>query len=147
MKSPAPTPPEPSSTILLVDDDPTFLQDLRDLLLTYMPNTHVLTAQSGVEALAILRSKSVDLIISDQNMPEMDGLHFLDAARTHHPDVPRIMMTGYPVFETAMGALNQARVGEFIPKPPNPERTIQAVKRALIERSINRESGAAGSAA
>ena len=138
---------ESTSTILLVDDDPTFLQDLRDLLLTYMPDTNVLTARSGQEALSILKEREIDLIISDQNMPEMDGLHFLDAARSHHPDVPRIMMTGYPVFETAMGALNQARVGEFIPKPPNPERTIQAVKRALIERSLNREAGAAGSAA
>ncbi len=144
MKSPSPAAPSLANTILLVDDDPSFLQDLRDLLLTYMPNTHVITAQSGAEALAMLRETPVDLIISDQNMPEMDGLHFLDAARTHHPDVPRIMMTGYPVFETAMGALNQARVGEFIPKPPNPERTIQAVKRALIERSINRDSGAVG---
>jgi len=140
-------PGQATSTILLVDDDPTFLQDLRDLLLTYMPDTKVLTARSGQEALSMLRDSEIDLIISDQNMPEMDGLHFLDAARIHHPDVPRIMMTGYPVFETAMGALNQARVGEFIPKPPNPERTIQAIKRALIERSLNREAGAAGSAA
>lgn len=147
MMSPTPALAPSANTILLVDDDPTFLQDLRDLLLTYMPSTQVITAQSGQEALTMLRSTSVDLIISDQNMPEMDGLHFLDAARTHHPDVPRIMMTGYPVFETAMGALNQARVGEFIPKPPNPERTIQAVKRALIERSITRDSSAAGSAA
>lgn len=135
-----------AQTILLVDDDPTFLEDLRDLLRTYMPTTNVITAQSGQAALDTLQSTSVDLIISDQNMPEMDGLHFLDAARIQHPDVPRIMMTGYPVFETAMGALNQARVGEFIPKPPNPERTIQAVKRALIERSINREAGLSGAA-
>lgn len=138
--SPSSGAPAPQ-VILLVDDDPTFLQDLRDLLLTYMPETKVITAGSGQEALDTLKKTTVDLIISDQNMPEMDGLHFLDAARIHHPDVPRIMMTGYPVFETAMGALNQARVGEFIPKPPNPERTIQAVKRALIERAINRDMG------
>lgn len=126
--------------VLLVDDDQDFLRDLRDLLISGIPGVKVHMADSGPAALQSLRELAVDLIIADHQMPGMDGLQFLEAAHEQHPEVPRIMLTGYPAFETALEAVNHARVDDFIAKPPEPQRTLQAVRRALIERQLRRQA-------
>lgn len=130
------------AVVLLVDDDPDFLKDLRDLLISGIPGVKVHMADSGVIALKTLRDNPIDLVIADHQMPGMDGLQFLEAAHQQAPDVPRIMLTGYPAFETALEAVNHARVDDFIAKPPEPQRTLQAVRRALIERQLRRQTRA-----
>ncbi|HUR61591.1 MAG TPA: response regulator [Candidatus Thermoplasmatota archaeon] len=129
----------PARTILVVDDDPAFLRDLRDLLKAFVADVEVLLASNGKDALAVLAGQEVDLLISDQSMPGMEGLELLETARLKYPDVPRILITGFNQFDLAMDAVNHARVTDFIPKPPNAERTISAVRRALLERDIGRQ--------
>jgi DNA-binding NtrC family response regulator len=123
-------------TILLVDDDPAFLRDLRDLVRAFVPEATVLLANSGTEALDVLARHAVDLLVSDQSMPGMEGIELLEMARQRYPKVPRILITGYNKFDLAMDAVNQAHVVDFIPKPPNAERTIQAIRHGLLQRDI-----------
>lgn len=120
--------------VLLVDDDASFLQDMSDLLATYMAPLHIVTAGSGGQGLEVLGGQAVDLIISDQNMPGMNGLEFLDAARVCAPGVPRILMTGDPRYHQATDALRDKRVCEIIPKPPHSTLTVQTVRRFLRGR-------------
>jgi DNA-binding NtrC family response regulator len=126
-------------TILVVDDDPAFLRDLRDLLKAFIDPVEVVLASSGSEALKVLESREVDLLISDQSMPGMEGIELLETARRHYPKVPRILITGFNQFDLAMDAVNQAHVVDFIPKPPNAERTIQAVRHGLLQREIEKQ--------
>jgi two-component system, response regulator YesN len=134
------SPPAAGQAVLLVDDDQDFLRDLRDLLVSGIPGVKVHLADSGPAALQMLREQAIDLVIADHQMPGMDGLQFLEAAHEQYPEVPRIMLTGYPAFETALEAVNHARVDDFIAKPPEPQRTLQAVRRALIERQLRRQA-------
>jgi DNA-binding NtrC family response regulator len=134
-----------AQTVLVVDDDPAFLRDLRDLLRAFLPHLEVLVASSGREGLEVMAKRSVDLLITDQTMPGMDGLELLESARQKYPQVPRIMVTGFPHFDLALAAVNDERVIDFIQKPPNAERTIAAVQRALAQRTMDLEGkGRAG---
>src|ERR1041385_1146130 len=128
-----------AQTVLVVDDDPAFLRDLRDLLKAFLPQVAVVLASSAAEALQVLAARDVDLLISDQSMPGMEGIELLETARRTYPKVPRILITGFNQFDLAMDAVNQAHVVDFIPKPPNAERTIQAVRHGLLQRELNKQ--------
>lgn len=130
-----------AATVLVVDDDPAFLRDLRDLLKAFLPDVEVVLASDGAAALKVLAAREVDLLISDQSMPGMEGIELLETARQRYPRVPRILITGFNQFDLAMDAVNQARVVDFIAKPPNAERTIQAVRRGLVQRDIEKQQG------
>jgi len=130
--------PEPCR-VLLVDDDPTFLADLRDLLGTYMSRLQFVTAGDGGQGLAALDGGPVDLIISDFNMPGMDGLQFLDAAKQRAPGVPRVLLSGDPRFtpSTSADIVRERRACAVINKPPQSESTVATVRRLLRGRCID----------
>ncbi|MHC4222597.1 MAG: response regulator [Planctomycetota bacterium] len=77
--------------VLLVDDEPLVLSSLRRLL--KRESFLVTTCTSGPEALKILESEEIDLIISDYKMPGMNGIDFLRDVRPRWPDIPRCMLT------------------------------------------------------
>lgn len=117
--------------ILLVDDDFAFLRDMRELLMTFVDGLRIDTAASGPEGLHFLGASGVDLIISDQNMPGMDGLHFLDAAHQLAPAAHRILLTADHTLNESSPAVQAGGLCGFIAKPPNPRRTVEAVRRLL----------------
>ena len=102
--------------ILCVDDDTSVLNALKRLF--HGEPFQVLTATSGKEGLAILEEcDSVGLILSDQRMSGMSGTAFLESAALLAPDTIRILLTGHADLETAVTAVNQARVHRFFTKP------------------------------
>ena len=83
----------PSATVLFVDDEPSVLSALRRL---FRPQGYkVLMAEGGKAGLAVLAQETVDLVISDMRMPEMDGVQFLEQVRQRWPHAVRVMLTGY----------------------------------------------------
>ncbi len=116
-------------TILLVDDEQHVSKAISRML--FDENYQIITAVNGVEALEALKHNEVDLIISDQRMPEMTGVEFLKKARILRPAVIRVMLTGYSDFTDLMEAINEAGIYKFILKPWDEIELKTTIKHAL----------------
>jgi len=81
--------------VLIVDDEKYFLLSLLEGLLQYQDTFTTLTAENGMVAIDVLASSSVDLVVTDLNMPELDGFGLLAHMSKHQPGVPVIVMTAY----------------------------------------------------
>ena len=112
--------------ILALDDDPQVLRAVaRDLLAKYGRDYRVVRAASGAEALDVLkqekeRAQPVALLLSDQRMPQMDGVAFLAEARQYFPDAKRALLTAYADTDAAISAINRSQVDYFLQKPWDP---------------------------
>jgi len=118
----------PAATILVVDDD----AGIRDSVVVLLeePGRRVLTAAGGAEGLAVLEREAVDLIVSDLEMPHMDGLAFLAAARSMRPGVPGLLMTAR-TSPRAEEAVERGEVLACVPKSGDPGALAAEVTRAL----------------
>jgi response regulator RpfG family c-di-GMP phosphodiesterase len=101
--------------ILIVDDEINILNTLKRLLKN-QDYEIVITTSQGV-ALDHLKNSPVAVIISDQRMPQMQGTHLLEKARSLSPETVRIMLTGYADMQSAMDAINIAAVHRYLTKP------------------------------
>jgi DNA-binding NtrC family response regulator len=101
--------------ILVVDDE----ENVRDSIAAVLEREgyRVHQADSGERGLQILKERTIQLVISDQNMPGMTGLEFLKLIRERHPTVVRIMLTGDPDPLTIIRSINEGEVYRFIKKP------------------------------
>ncbi len=101
-------------TLLIVDDEVDVLESLRhEFHRTY----RVLTAGSGVQAVSMLDTNEVQLILSDQRMPGMQGDAFLTQARRLQPDAIRMLFTGYADIQAVINAVNEGHIFRYILKP------------------------------
>ena len=125
--------------VLAVDDEPDILLAMRAFFEGEIP-MEFLTAPSGVEALEIMRTTPVDLVISDYRMPVMDGLQFLRRAGKLYPDVPRVLITAFPDIQLAGAAVNEAKVAKLLTKPLEPAVLAKTV-RDLLETSQRQRLG------
>ena len=100
--------------ILVVDDD----EDLRSCIQEFLRRRgyHVDVAENGLEAVKQLEHQEPHLVISDIQMPGMNGVELLRTTRDRFPDVPVILMTGNTTFETAIDAL-RCRAYHYLKKP------------------------------
>ncbi len=137
------SPPQPAAvagkaTLLLVDDEPSVLSALRRLFRLHGYTT--LLASGGAEALVLMGEQPVDLVISDMRMPEMDGAEFLEAARAQHPDVVRILLTGYADIGSTIAAINRGEVHRYIAKPWVDHDMLLVVQDALKRHDLERQN-------
>jgi FixJ family two-component response regulator len=120
--------------VLCVDDETNILSSLKRLL--RKENYRLLTASSGSEGLDILSENEVHLVLSDQRMPAMDGTEFLAKVREEHPDVIRIILTGYTDVDTIMDSVNQGNIFKFLLKPWNDQNLKLEINRALDQYDL-----------
>jgi thioredoxin reductase (NADPH) len=116
----------PKPVLLTVDDDPEVLRAIeRDLRGRYAQRYRVMRADSGNAALVTLRelkarNNPVALLLADQRMPQMDGVHFLAEAMDIHPQAKRALLTAYADTNAAIEAINEASVHYYFMKPWDP---------------------------
>jgi DNA-binding NtrC family response regulator len=139
--SPSPQGPEAPSggwSVLFVDDEPHVVAGLRDAF-RKQPFT-ILTATSGAEALQTLIDNHVDVVVSDEQMPNMTGSELLGIVRRKYPYTVRIVLTGHASLEAAIRAINEGEVYRFLTKPCNPVDLAITIRHGLQLRDLTRES-------
>ena len=127
-----------AATLLLVDDEPGILSSLRRLL---RPSGYAIhTAESGKAGLEILERESIDLVISDMRMPEMDGAHFLEQVRIRWPATMRLLLTGYADVSSTIDAINRGEIYRYIAKPWDDADLTLIVRDALDRQRLLSEN-------
>ena len=113
--------------ILYVDDEE---QNLISFKAALRRQYNVFTAKSGPEGIEILRKNDIQLIITDQRMPEMTGVEFLEKILPEYPDTIRMVLTGYSDVEAIIQAINSGRIFRYITKPWDHNELTMAIENA-----------------
>lgn len=125
-------------TILLVDDDDIVTSAIGNLL-DLETDYRTLSYQNPVEALDAARREPVDCVISDFLMPQMDGLQFLREFSLVAPEVPRILLTGYADKESAIAAINEVNLYQYLEKPWDNDHLKIVIRNAITHRSMQQQ--------
>jgi len=115
--------------ILVVDDSATMRRIVINSLST-LGYTEIVEADNGASALKKLGQGGVEMIITDWNMPEMDGLEFVQTVRTGNPHIPILMVTTNAAKDDIIQAV-QAGVNNYVVKPFTPE-TLKAKIASIL---------------
>jgi len=126
--------------IFSVDDDLQVMRSLKSDLRQEFKNAYrIISTNSANEALASLpelkkKGEIVALFISDQRMPEMEGVAFLEQAKTYFPDARRVLLTAYSDTEAAIKAINDVQLDYYLMKPWDPpEQNLYPVLNDLLD--------------
>lgn len=116
--------------LLVVDDEPEVCNSVYHLL---HRNYDVLRAHSAAEASELLEQHDVQIIMTDQRMPEVTGVEMLTQLKPSYPDAVRILFTGFADINSVIAAINQGHVYRYLSKPWQPEELESVVADALAE--------------
>lgn len=118
----------PGARVLVVDDEP----EMRNLMMRMLQSAgyDVRSAPDGEEALRLLDTETVDLVVTDLAMPRADGLTVLRRIRERNDEMPVLLVAGEPTTDSAIRAVRY-RATEYLPKPFDPDTLLDAVRRAL----------------
>ncbi|NRA48615.1 MAG: response regulator, partial [Phaeodactylibacter sp.] len=130
--------------IFSVDDDPQVLRSLkRDLRSAYKEEYRIISTDSAKEGLSALeelkkKGEEVALFISDQRMPEMLGVEFLEQAKPFYPNAKRVLLTAYSDTDAAIKAINDVQLDYYFLKPWDPpqERLYPVLNDLLDEWQV-----------
>ena len=123
--------------ILVVDDEPA----QRELVSGFLKKQgfDVSSAESGVKAVELFRQDSIDLILTDQKMPQMSGLELLQAVRAINPEAPVILMTAFGSIEAAVSAI-QGGATDYLTKPLNLDELLYRIRQVSDRYRIINEN-------
>lgn len=124
--------------VLCIDDEVDNVEALERL---FRKKYDIIKATSGQEALDWLNQNPgpIALIITDQRMPEMTGVEFLEKTLSSHPETVRILLTGYTDLESVILAVNQGQIYRYLTKPWDPLDLSQTVERAIERYELSQE--------
>jgi signal transduction histidine kinase len=122
--------------LLVVDDEPDLVQSVQDLL---RRDYRVLGATRARQGLELMQTERVDIVMSDQRMPEMSGVEMLCQIREAYPDAVRLLITGYADLTAVIDAINQGNVYRYISKPFNHEDLKATLRQAYEYHQLHEE--------
>ena len=129
--------------ILVVDDDAIVIKSCRRIL--EAEGFEVTTVPSADEALEKIKNYDFDLLLIDVKMPKHDGIFLMREIKKNWPDIPIIVMSGYPTPETIADVLKLGAT-QFIPKPFKPDEFMKSIKQVIQKMSHKKSvpTGAGG---
>jgi two-component system, probable response regulator PhcQ len=130
--------------IMLIDDEPHVLSALQRLLRQHPPVPGqpfaVEAYTSPLAAIEAAQERTVDLVISDYRMPELDGVEALRRIRELQPQTGRILLSGSREFDTVVDAVNVAQVGRIVIKPWGEMELVSAIRDVVETRRLRLEN-------
>ncbi|MFH0926647.1 MAG: response regulator [bacterium] len=127
-----------SHKVLFVDDEPNVTHALKRSLRN--EPYEILSANSAKEALEIIKSHNLDVVISDEMMPDMTGSKFLAIVHKQYPDTIRMILTGHANLDSAVRAINEAGVYRFFTKPCNEIDLAITIRQAIQQKDLMAET-------
>ncbi len=124
-------------SILYVDDEE---QNLISFKATFRREYQVFTAKGGEEGLRIMRGQPLHLIITDQRMPGMTGVQFLEKAATEYPETIRMVLTGYSDVEAIIEVINSGRIFRYVQKPWDEQELRMTIENARQIYALQRNN-------
>ena len=123
--------------VLLVEDEPNYRAVLAMMLAAL--DLELIEAEDGVAALAALERADVDLIVTDVNMPRMDGMSLLKKLVADGHPAPVVVVTAYPAVESAVEAMREGAI-DYLSKPFDEARLLLTIRRALRHAEVLAEN-------
>ena len=127
----------PSFSLLVADDERVIREGIRRIL--SKENLEIFLAENGLQAWEALQQQSVDLLLVDLKMPQLDGMELLKRVKERYPDQIVVIITGHATIEAAVEAMKFGAY-DFITKPFLPDQLRMVVKRALEKRGLEIEA-------
>ena len=122
------------TTVLFVDDDPLVMRSM-ERMLRDEPYV-VLTANGSAEALALMETSHVDVIISDECMPGMSGSELLATVRAKYPSCIRMMLTGDSNLASSVRIIQEGALYRFLCKPLSRDELTHAIRQASERKDL-----------
>ena len=113
--------------LLYVDDEENNLMSFKA---SFRLRYNVMIANSAAEGMKILETKPVEIIITDQRMPQMTGIEFLEKVLEKYPDPIRILLTGYTDMTAVIDAVNKGKIYHYLSKPWSEEVLNDTIAKA-----------------
>jgi DNA-binding NtrC family response regulator len=119
-------------SILIVDDELL----IRDLLYDFFTDRdwHVSVCDSAEKAMELIKNRSYEIALIDLKMPEIDGISLIEKIKAYLPDIPVVIMTGFPSLETAIDGIH-LKVEDYVIKPFNINKLFKTIS-AIAEKSV-----------
>ncbi len=128
---------EKKYAILYIDDEK---ENLLGFKYTFRNDYRIFTAISANEGLKILENNDIQVVISDQRMPDMTGVEFFEKVIDNFPDIIRIIITGYTDIDAIIRAVNKGRIDKYISKPWNIEQLKITIDNAITSFNLKKEN-------
>lgn len=123
--------------VLYVDDE---INNLNSFKAAFRRDFEIFTAISAKEGRKILDTQEIGVIITDQRMPGMTGIEFLESIITVYPDTIRILLTGFSDINAVMDAINRGQVYKYLVKPWQNDELKMYIENALEIYHLRKEN-------
>jgi YesN/AraC family two-component response regulator len=123
--------------VMIIDDEPMVTQSIKNFL-SLETDYEIIALTSPMAALETLKTRQVDVIISDYLMPDLNGIDFFLKAKEIQPQATRVLLTGYADKENAIKAINDVGLYQYIEKPWENEDLRLVLRNAIEKRQLLR---------